>query len=69
MGALRQHAIDVEIITLLRSRGLPTSTRDLSVQTGRAWHSIQTHCLRLQLDGKVDGFSVGGMNLWQLKRR
>ncbi|MFC1733144.1 hypothetical protein ACFL6I_22830, partial [candidate division KSB1 bacterium] len=36
---------------------------------GRAWHSVQGHCFRLQIDGKINGFQVGRMNLWTIKKQ
>ncbi len=60
--------IDAEILKILRESTTPTSTRELALKTGRAWHSIQMHCLKLQIANKITGFTVGGMNLWQLKR-
>ena len=59
--------IDIDILKILKSSETPVSTRDLAIKIGRAWHSVQTHCLRLQLNEKIDGFQVGGMNLWQKK--
>ena len=46
----------------------PVSTREVGLKIDRAWHSIQTHCLKLQIEGKIDGFKVGNMNLWVKKR-
>lgn len=59
--------IDRDILKTLSASENPVSTRDLAIKIGRAWHSVQTHCLRLQLNKKIDGFQVGGMNLWQKK--
>jgi hypothetical protein len=45
----------------------PLSTSDLTVLLGKAWHTIDRTCLMLQIDGRIDGFKVGKMNLWRLK--
>jgi hypothetical protein len=60
--------IDQEILNTLKSSKNPISTRDLSLKIGRAWYSVQTHCLKLQISGKIDGFTVTNINVWQVKR-
>lgn len=57
-----------KILGVLRKSDRPMSTREIGLKIGYAWHSIQNHCLRLQLAGKVDGFRVGNMNLWVIKK-
>ena len=47
----------------------PVSSNEIALKIDRAWHSIQNHCLKLQLDGIIDGFRVGNMNLWVLKKK
>jgi hypothetical protein len=46
----------------------PLSTSDLTVRLDKAWHTIDRACLMLQIQGKLEGFRVGKMNLWKLKR-
>ena len=58
--------IEKNILRILRNAENPVSTRDLALKIGRAWHSVQHHCFRLQIAGKVHGFQVGRMNLWQI---
>jgi hypothetical protein len=64
----RGEQIQKKILEVLAKSENPVSTRDLGVKIGRAWHSVQGHCLRLQLAGKIHGFRVGNMNLWMLKK-
>jgi hypothetical protein len=59
--------IDSEILSTLKSQKNPISTRDLSLKINRAWYSVQTHCLKLQLKGKIHGFNVSNINVWQKK--
>ena len=59
--------IDQEILNTLKSSKNPISTRDLSLKIGRAWYSVQTHCLKLQIDGKIEGFTVTNINVWKIK--
>jgi hypothetical protein len=60
--------IQKDIVELLALYDRPLSTRELAISLNRAWHSIQHNCLRLQLAGRIRGFRVGNMNLWELKK-
>ncbi|MFH2027503.1 MAG: hypothetical protein ABIJ08_00040 [Nanoarchaeota archaeon] len=60
--------IDNEILGVLRSSPNPLSTRDLALKIKRAWHSVQTHCLKLQIKGKIHGFNVTNINVWMIKK-
>jgi hypothetical protein len=60
--------IDSEILGILKSSKHPVTTRDISLKTNRAWHSVQAHCLKLQLKGAVNGFSISNINVWELKK-
>ena len=55
------------IIDELKKAVNPISTSDLSSKLGKAWHTIDRNCLMLQIEGKVEGFKVGKMNLWRIK--
>lgn len=59
--------IDQEIINTLKESENPISTRDLALKIKRAWYSVQTHCLKLQLKGKIKGFNVTNINVWEIK--
>ncbi len=61
--------IDREILNCLKAAKNPLSTRDMALRIGRAWHSVQVHCLKLQLNGKIEGFTVSNINVWELKER
>ena len=56
-----------QIIDELKKSENPLSTSDLSSRLSKAWHTIDRDCLKLQIEGKVDGFRVGKMNLWRIK--
>ena len=60
--------IDVDIIEILKNTKIPVSTRDIAVKIGRAWHSVQGHCLRLQIDGKIIGYRISNLNVWEIKK-
>ena len=61
--------IERDILKLLDSADRPISTRDISLKIRRAWHSVQNHCLRLQLKGEIDGFRISNLNVWVIKRK
>lgn len=60
--------IDKEILDTLKASSNPLSTRDLALKVGRAWHSVQTHCLKLQIKGEIHGFTVTNINIWEIKK-
>jgi hypothetical protein len=60
--------IDLEILNALKISENPLSTRDLAFKIKRAWHSVQTHCLKLQLKRQIHGFTVTNINIWELKK-
>jgi len=59
--------IDLEILNALKNSKTSLSTRDLALKIDRAWHSVQNHCLKLQLKDKINGFTVTNINIWQKK--
>lgn len=61
--------IQQDILKYMQLQRRPVSTREIAISINRAWHSIQNHCLRLQIAGEINGFRVGNMNLWELRRR
>ena len=56
-----------QIVYELKNSKNPLSTSDLSSKLGKAWHTIDRDCLMLQIEGKVEGFKVGKMNLWRVR--
>ncbi len=60
--------IESDIIGVLSKADRPISTREVAVQIGRAWHSVQGHCLRLQLQGKINGYRISNLNVWEMKK-
>ncbi len=57
-----------KILKIIQKNTSPISTQDISNELQKPWHSIQTRCLRLQIDNKIIGFRVGRINLWQIKK-
>ena len=60
-------ALKKDILIYIKGNSNPISTQDISLKLEKPWHSIQTRCLKLQLDNKITGFRVGRINLWQTK--
>jgi len=60
--------IESDILKVLQSSSKPISTRDIALKISRAWHSVQGHCFRLQLDGKINGYKISNLNVWEIKK-
>lgn len=63
----RKDQLKEDVLKILKKVSRPISTQDISLELNKPWHSVHTRCLVLQVEGKVFGFRVGRMNLWQLK--
>jgi len=59
--------IDADILRVLSESDKPVSTREIAERIGRAWHSVQSHCLRLQIKGKINGYRISNLNVWEKK--
>lgn len=62
----KEDRVTNDILVVLSKSLNPISTQEIADKISRPWHSIQTRCLKLQLEGKINGFRVGRMNLWQI---
>ena len=60
--------IEADILKVLQESKIPVSTRDIGIKIGRAWHSVQNHCLRLQIEGKITGYRISNLNVWEIKK-
>ena len=60
--------IDADVLKVLSEAKTPISTRDIALKIGRAWHSVQGHCLRLQIAGKINGYRISNLNVWEIKK-
>jgi hypothetical protein len=63
----KKEELKEKIIESLKNSNNPLSTSDLDSLLKKAWHTIDRTCLMLQIDGKIEGFKVGKMNLWRIK--
>jgi hypothetical protein len=64
----KEDVLEVEIVKSLSNSVNPKSTQEIADEINHPWHSVQTRCLRLQINNKVIGFRVGRINLWQIKK-
>ncbi len=60
-NSANEEKIKEEIIDVLLKSQNPLSTQDISLKLERAWHSVQTNCLRLQIEGRINGFRTGSI--------
>jgi hypothetical protein len=64
----KEDEVTTEIVKSLSNSLNPKSTQEIADEINHPWHSVQTRCLRLQLNCQVIGFRVGRINLWQIKK-
>jgi len=60
--------VDTAILKLLKESKNPISTREIALKIGRAWNTIDRHCLKLQLASKVEGIRMSNINFWRIKK-
>ncbi|MBU0472090.1 MAG: hypothetical protein KKF89_02445 [Nanoarchaeota archaeon] len=63
----RSKKIQKDILRFLSENNNLVSTREIALKIKRAWHSIQLNCLKLQLEGKIEGIRIGNINAWMKK--
>ena len=62
----RGERIEKRIVEYLREENKLASTREIALVLNLAWHTANTHCLKLQLQGKLEFTKIGNMNVWRL---
>jgi len=62
----KEDRVQKDILVVLSKSQKPMSTQEIADEISKPWHSVQTRCLKLQIENKVNGFRVGRMNLWQM---
>jgi Mn-dependent DtxR family transcriptional regulator len=65
---MTKKGIESAIFKLIKSSSRPLSTREISHKLGVAWHTADRYCLKLQLKGKIDCFSIGKATAWFIKK-
>ncbi len=57
-----------QIVQLLKSSPRPLTTREISEKLKIAWHTADRYCLKLQLQKKVDNYTIGKATAWYLTK-
>lgn len=60
--------IEFSILKSLREASQPLSTRELALGLKVAWHTVDRHCLKLQLQNKISSFTIGKSTAWYIKK-
>ena len=64
----RAKEIDLKVLKVLASEKRPVSARELAMRCGYNWHSIELHCMKLQISGSIDGYKLSNLNVWVVKK-
>ena len=65
---MTKKGLDKAIYNLLKAASRPLSTREIELQLKIAWHTADRNCLKLQLKGKIDSFTIGKATAWFIKK-
>lgn len=65
---MTKKGLDKVILKFITDSSRPVSTREISEKLGVAWHTADRYCLKLQLKGKVDCFTIGKATAWYAKK-
>ena len=60
--------IEESILKLLKESKNPVSTREIALKINKAWHTIDRHCLKLQLTDEIEGTRMSNINFWRIKK-
>ena len=60
--------IKKQITKILIDSKKPLSTSEIAKKLDKNWHKIIRYCLDLELESKISKFSLGRMNVWQMKK-
>lgn len=60
--------IESNIYSVIASSNIPVSTREISLKIKKAWHTVDRHCLKLELAGKIKGMRIGNINAWVINK-
>lgn len=56
--------IDDKILNVIKNSDCPISTNEIVSKTDVTWHTVNDHCLRLALSGKLKMHKIGNTNAW-----
>lgn len=60
--------VSQHILALLKEFSRPVTTRELSSKLKIAWHTADRYCLKLQLQKKIDCYTIGKSTAWFVKK-
>ena len=64
--AARATNIDDDILYILKHTHQPLSTRQICLKINRAWHTVNSHCLKLHAENKLNVIRAGNITLWSI---
>lgn len=56
------------ILKAIKDSPRPLCTKEISNQLKIAWHTAERYCFKLQLQKKIDSFTIGKTNAWFIKK-
>jgi DNA-binding transcriptional regulator YhcF (GntR family) len=56
--------IQQQIVERIAAAELPLSTRQLAIDLGYSWNTIQRHCLELLFRSNIERLELAGSHLW-----
>ncbi len=63
---MTKKGIDTAIYSLIKESSRPISTRDIALRLKLAWHTADRYCLKLQLQKKINCFTIGKSTAWYI---
>ncbi len=61
---MKKRGIEEAVLKLIRSSPKPLSTREISLNLKLAWHTADRYCLKLQIQNKIDSYTIGKSTAW-----
>jgi hypothetical protein len=61
--------VQEQILDCIEKAENPVSTRQLALQLGYSWHTVQQYCFELLLKKKIDRIPLAGSHVWIVKGR
>lgn len=62
-----KRGIDKAIFKYIKESSKPSSTREIAQVLNISWHTADRYCLKLQLQNKVNCFTIGKSTAWFAK--
>lgn len=59
--------MEKDILKTLKSSKKSMSTREISIAVKKSWHTIDKHCMKLEIEHKIRSVHLGNNTLWMLE--